>query len=399
MARITPKEALARIQKPSRVKAVKGKASNVKPLELINVISNAEDDLYIFGNENGGIIAPADDSLSPILGTWEGNVDEIPPGLQDMLEEYAREIEWWQNIGEEISEDTTTDNEERKTVPMLLETKWSQGSPYNDKLYINSNKCVTGCNTTATAQIMYYWGKKGFHRGCTKTEKYTTKTNGWEVPALPSLVSFDYKHLVKTPKTNEEKEAVQQMMNYIGRLFKSDFTPSSTGATPKQVAVYLSKNLKLGKNIAYIYSSKLGADKFDSSIYNELVNARPVIMAGWTGNGGGHTFIIDGYDADSDMYHVNWGWGGSYNGYFKISALNPNSSRAYNSNKTAIVGIQPDYILGDVNRDGEVNITDVTVAVNHVLSGKYDEVADINNDGQVTTTDTQLIVNKILGLI
>lgn len=397
MARITPEEALARIQQPSKVKAVKGKTNKVKPLELIETISNSKDNIYIFGNENGSIITPADDSLSPILGTWEGNIEDMPPALENMLDEYAREVEWWQNGGEKISENTA-DSEPRQTIPVLLETKWSQKSPYNDKLYINNNKCVTGCNTTAVAQIIYYWGSKGFHRGCPKTEKYVTVRNGWTVPALPALITFDYKHLVKVPKTNEEKNAVQQLMEYVGKLFKSDFAPNSTGAAPKKVASYLSKSLKFGKNITYIYASS-GMDKFDQKIYDDLTKGRPVIIAGWTGNGGGHTFVADGYDANTDMYHINWGWGGSYNGYFKISALNPTSSVGYNSTKEAIVGIEPEYKLGDVNRDGDVNIVDVTTAVNYILSGKYDEAADINNDGQVTTTDTQLIVNKILGLI
>lgn len=395
MAKITAEQALARIQ-PTRVKATKGKAADVKPLELIDTISNAEDDLFIFGNENGGIIAPADDSLSPILGAWEGNVDDIPPGLKDMLQEYSKEIEWWQNVGEEISEETTADGEERQSVPVLLETKWSQKAPYNGKIYAN---CVTGCNTIAAAQIMYYWGKKGFHRGCPQTEKYVTETNNWTIYSLPAVTVFDYKHLVKSPKTTEEKEAVQQMVNYIARLFKSDFTPNNTGAYPRQVANYLSKDLKLGKNITYIYASKVGNDGYDALIYNELINGRPVLIAGWTGTGGGHTFIIDGYDADKDMYHVNWGWGGNYDGYFKISALNPHSAKAYNSNKTATIGIQPDYKLGDVSGDGEVNIVDVTLTVNHVLKNQYNEAADINHDGKVTISDAQLIVDAILGKI
>lgn len=206
MARITPDEALARIQ-PKKIRA-RGK-SNVKPLQLLKTITNADDDLYIFGNENGSIITPADDSLSPILGIWDEGVDDIPPAMQDMLLEYAKEIEWWQNFGEQMTEDNSDEQESRQTVPMMMETKWAQGSPYNDTIIFEGKKCYTGCNTTAAAQVMYYWGKKGFHRGCPATEEYVTSTNEYTVPALPPLMVFDYKHLVKTPKTAEEKKAVQ----------------------------------------------------------------------------------------------------------------------------------------------------------------------------------------------
>ena len=44
---------------------------------------------------------------------------------------------------------------------------------------------------------------------------------------------------------------------------------------------------------------------------------------------------------------MNWGWGGSYDGYFQISALNPSGlgtgggSGGYNSNQQALIGIEP----------------------------------------------------------
>jgi hypothetical protein len=80
-----------------------------------------------------------------------------------------------------------------------------------------------------------------------------------------------------------------------------------------------------------------------------------------------------------------------------MSALSPKTSVAYNSNKVAIIGIQPEYKWGDVNGDGEVNIADAMQTIKLVQEGKYSEAADINYDGQVTITDAQLIINKILG--
>ena len=36
-----------------------------------------------------------------------------------------------------------------------------------------------------------------------------------------------------------------------------------------------------------------------------------------------HSFVCDGYDANSDSYHINWGWGGNNNGYFWLDFLDP----------------------------------------------------------------------------
>ena len=60
----------------------------------------------------------------------------------------------------------------------------------------------------------------------------------------------------------------------------------------------------------------------------------------------------------------------------------------------------PTYTLGDVNGDGEINVTDVVAVVNNILKGtgfEADEAAaDVNADGEINVTDVVAIVNNIL---
>ena len=51
---------------------------------------------------------------------------------------------------------------------------------------------------------------------------------------------------------------------------------------------------------------------------------------------------------------------------------------------------------GDVNQDGAVNILDVIMTVNIVLSDVYDDLADLNNDGNVDILDIVQLVDIIL---
>ena len=60
-------------------------------------------------------------------------------------------------------------------------------------------------------------------------------------------------------------------------------------------------------------------------------------------------------------------------------------------------------LLGDVDNNAEVNITDVTVLVNIVLGKDNKEpyvynhdAADVNKDGEVNITDVTELVNMIL---
>lgn len=392
MERITPQEAIARLQSQG-----KKKSKGVKVLDVLDTIGVAEDDIYILGNADGGILAPAFRGM-PILGTWK-NGGEMPPALRMWLQGYAEELEWMERVGERLPAPTESPTKApakpRQSVSAMLETKWSQKAPYNDMCIFEGKRCVTGCNATAAAQIIYYW--REFHRGCKATDAYVTSTNQYAVDALPAIVTFDYKNLVANPKTADEKKAVAQLMAYLGRTMHSNYTPSATGAYTHKLANHLRDVFKMGDATA-IWASKLGESGFEQKVYQEILSHRPVILGGDMVSGGGHAFVVDGYDANTDIYHVNWGWGGSYNGWFKMSALNATSQYAFNSNKVAVIGIQPNK-LGDINGDGEVDIADAMQVIQDINHGTTKNHEDINNDGQVTITDAMLIIDKILGKI
>ena len=53
-------------------------------------------------------------------------------------------------------------------------------------------------------------------------------------------------------------------------------------------------------------------------------------------------------------------------------------------------------LLGDLNDDSTINISDVVLAVNLVLSSNYNFSADINSDNTVNVSDIILLINLIL---
>lgn len=62
--------------------------------------------------------------------------------------------------------------------------------------------------------------------------------------------------------------------------------------------------------------------------------------------------------------------------------------------------ILPNVLKGDINGDGEINVTDVVELTNHILRGTAPQldpnVADMNDDGEINITDVVALTNYCL---
>ena len=59
-------------------------------------------------------------------------------------------------------------------------------------------------------------------------------------------------------------------------------------------------------------------------------------------------------------------------------------------------GFAQNYIYGDVNGDGEVNIADVNALIDQILTGKTTPAGDVNGDGEVNIADVNAVIDIIL---
>lgn len=66
----------------------------------------------------------------------------------------------------------------------------------------------------------------------------------------------------------------------------------------------------------------------------------------------------------------------------------------YFSNEAA-----PSFILGDVNDDGQVNISDVTLLISYVLNEQGDinlNAADVTGEGDINISDVTILISMVL---
>ena len=79
----------------------------------------------------------------------------------------------------------------------------------------------------------------------------------------------------------------------------------------------------------------------------------------------------------------------------KMKANDPNY---FNNYSVCPLEVKPQSIVGDIDGNGEVNVSDVTALINHILNAAtYDSsLCDIDGNGEVNATDVTALINILL---
>ena len=322
----------------------------VREIRFNSQVGNAP--LYIFNNQHDGgfVIVSGNDQTESILGYADhGNLDmdNIPENLRSWLEECAQQINYMDQNGQ--NEEALTKRvgtTEKAAISPMIEVTWSQGLPYSLKTptYTNNQGEVThytaGCVATAVAQLMSYyrWPKTS-----QPIPAYTTPSRQIYMPTLPAT-TFKWdamqSHYLVSAK-DESADAVAELMRYVGQAMRMDYNVSSSMAYVDLTA--MANYFGYSKNAYRVSRNDFSTTLWEDMIYGELAEGRPVLYSGQSATAS-HLFVCDGYDGNG-MFHINWGWGGTGNGYFLLSVANPKESEKASSgfvdNQSAIIRLQP----------------------------------------------------------
>ena len=357
-------------------------AKPVDPAALLKIAANLRgtsytDDMKVqqIGQEltliqwaSGFALLAADDCVRPVLAysrmasSAEG---DMPANLSLWLEGYRREIASCIAAGVEPSARVRQEWQRylqsphpsvksgTNFVPPLLTTTWNQRPYYNELCpysEADSAHAVAGCTAIATAQIMKYWNHPAHGHG----------SHSYYSPMGHLSVNFDTTYLwdsmpdaLTAVSSATEVAAVALLVYHVGVATDMAYGINASGASV--VADRSPSALTALKNY-FGYSPALHAvnkrlfadDEWDSLMRNEIDRGRPILYTGYD-PAGGHAFVLDGYDT-LGMFHVNWGWGGAYDGYYTIDSLSPgaggvggNATYTFNDNNAALIGIYPVY--------------------------------------------------------
>ena len=295
------------------------KQSTVKRAKAKGQVSeNVTAPYYVFnnGDDQGFVIISGDDRAKKILGysdTGTFDCDNMPPQLAAMLDRYSEQIG-------ETSGSYATDNSWSKISRksslegVLLPTaNWDQGAPYNALCpEFAGVKAPTGCVATAMAIVMKY-------------NKWPQEYN-WE--AMPT----------ENP-TSENSVEIAKLMKDAGEAVHMGYGQYESSANMNWVGHRLQQVFHYSPEVQYITQQNFSPEEWTRMIRENLDKQSPIIYSADSGSIG-HAFVIDGYTPD-EMYHINWGWGGMYNGHYALDSLTPSDGQSFTNNAGMVINITP----------------------------------------------------------
>lgn len=298
------------------------------------VMDYTSDAYYMFRNkeDNRLVVISGDQRMQSILGYTDNAIEDnmMPDGLAELLTTYKRQYA-------ALSPDcqTVCKSNLNKGERLLKTPDWGQWAPFNLRTPLSY---PTGCAATAMSIVMRYHQWPVMGQG--------SKTHIWK----DSVMTADFEHtrydwdnmpMSYDSYTTAQAEAVSLLMRHAGIAIEMYYAAESSGARQSLVPGALTQYFRYAATTRLVSAADYDAATWEKMMRSEIDADRPVIYTGESTMGrGSHGFVLDGYR--DNLFHFNFGWNGSGNGYFAISAFSSTSTAfEFANQQQAVIGIKP----------------------------------------------------------
>ncbi len=247
-----------------------------------------------------------------------------------------------------------------------LETQWSQSTPFNNFCPIDKttgDRSVAGCPAVAMAQILNYHqtinniefndSDDYYHNYEGNNFWIDDDSEEYDFPSFPDLNNHLNNLNNNWRNNNQLTDNDKASINFAcGVAAEQVYHPTGSGTFGVEQAFNAYQRFNF-KDIELLTESD--SDLYDR-ISSNVINALPVHLAivneGWDV---GHNLVIDGYNTDG-FYHLNFGWGGSYDGWYLLPEDLPYELTIVEG---VIVDITDNYSGSKLKGYGNLHWTDV----------------------------------------
>lgn len=316
----------------------------------------------IFTSDGQFVVVAADDNSVPVLGystELRTKPKTMSPEFAWLMDQYQTQIQDIVSNGTVLPENQAMWSEmlsgayvfqsrTDRAVSPLLDTTWDQAWPYNELCPLNSNgpggRVYAGCVATAMGQVMKYWNYPttgvGYH-------SYTDPTAAGEDPSYgvqsANFGATTYLWDQMPNSIGSSNIPIATLLKHAGVSVDMNYDTDGSGAYSVDVAPAMQEYFRYPDTL-YRSKQSFSEANWITMMKQQLDNGVPVYYGG-SGSDGGHAWVMDGYDA-SNMFHMNFGWSGSYNGNFLLNAINSGNG-SFNDGQSAVINTIPqNYTIG-----------------------------------------------------
>ncbi|MDY0342321.1 MAG: C10 family peptidase [Lentimicrobium sp.] len=340
----------------------KGQMVNINDIELVLASEGRSNELpafYAFDINNGGfVIVSGDDGYTPIIGySDEGKFPTNYAGSNfgSFLNEYIDQISFLRENRVlpdaalvqkwvELSQPSTVQyamGGSRDIEPLILST-WNQDYPYNAYCPLDAagpgGRVYAGCVATAMAMIMHYYR---YPEHGTGSHSFNLNPYG-NISANFGETWYDWDAMTNSINSNsgEAINAIAELQYQCGVSMDMGYSPDGSGAYSEQVPDAIKTYFGYSSAAQHLYKYYYSASTWEDYIITSLDNLQPLYYSG-RNSSGGHAFVLDAYQNTSsgNLFHFNFGWSGSGNGFYTLSDVN-----GFSSNQGMVRNFFPDPV-------------------------------------------------------
>ncbi|MBK1790605.1 C10 family peptidase [Persicirhabdus sediminis] len=251
-------------------------------------------------------------------------------------------------------------------IEPMLETVWHQAHPgnlYTPEGFIHAQeayrgRAATGCVPTAFAQLMYFhrWPIRGLGTHSFSREAETNGVLGGDFSAnfetridWANMLTFYDATVDYLP---EQEEAIAGLMYNLGVASEIIYRNNGTGGDGGSQSAALQQYYYYEpSSTQFTQNSSLGPIQAD-------------LKAGFPANASlpAHSVVVDGLliNGDETTYHVNYGWGGEGNGWWRHDENHPRlitNGMTYEGIGGAVTNIRPRMLAFPASTNTEISTT------------------------------------------
>lgn len=325
---------------------------------------------YVISSDGGGfVIIAGDDNVRPVLAISERGIfvtEDMPDNVKWWMDEISRYVRSATSRSARVKEmwdaytatksgviSGTIDNKVEHLTP-----EWDQGNSdmyYFGKQVFNrfcpkqdGQLTITGCVATALAEILTV------HSGLYPDKMPLSGTGtvggyepGYGVAPDEYELGIEYNWAALRTLTNTEAimnasedvlDNLAHLMADLGAMVMASYAVDGTGANSDDAMLGVINHMGYNKAAHIESPGNYSRPQWERMLSEELAQ-RPVYYAG-----NGHAFVFDGYgDYNGDrVFHVNFGWGGSCNGYYYYTNLDTGSDNFSSDACTVMFDFYPE---------------------------------------------------------